>query len=74
MCIGTWPKNFPGLGTGAQRFADKITAATDGRITVKPYGAGELAPPFASFDAAQDPSLIHIPEPTGPDQRSDAVF
>src|SRR5690606_35214169 len=23
----TWPKNFPGIGVGAQRLADKITAA-----------------------------------------------
>ncbi|MGX1098512.1 TRAP transporter substrate-binding protein [Amorphus sp. MBR-141] len=52
--VTTWPKNFPGLGTGAQRFADKLTAATDGRITVKLYGAGELVPPFESFDAVQN--------------------
>lgn len=49
--VTTWPKGFPGLGVGAQRFADSVTAATDGRITVKLYGAGELVPPFESFDA-----------------------
>lgn len=49
--VTTWPKNFPGLGTGAQRLADRITAATDGRITVKLFAAGELVPPFESFDA-----------------------
>ncbi|MGO1117332.1 TRAP transporter substrate-binding protein [Rhodovibrionaceae bacterium A322] len=49
--VTTWPKNFPGLGTGAQRLADSITAATDGRITVKLFAAGELVPPFESFDA-----------------------
>ncbi len=31
--------------------ADRITAATDGRITVKLFAAGELVPPFESFDA-----------------------
>ncbi|RED53402.1 TRAP transporter substrate-binding protein [Aestuariispira insulae] len=49
--VTTWPKGFPGLGTGAQRFADSVTKATDGRITVKLYAAGELVPPFESFDA-----------------------
>ena len=33
--VTTWPKNFPGLGTGAQRIADNITAMSDGRLTVK---------------------------------------
>lgn len=49
--VTTWPKNFPGLGTGAQRFADRVTAMTDGRLTVQVYAAGELVPPFESFDA-----------------------
>ena len=49
--VTTWPKNFPGLGTGAQRFADAVTKASDGRITVKLFAAGELVPPFESFDA-----------------------
>lgn len=49
--VTTWPKNFPGLGTGAQRVADRITTATEGRITVKLYAAGELVPAFESFDA-----------------------
>lgn len=52
--VTTWPKNFPGLGTGAQRCADRITAMTDGRITVKVFGAGELVPAFESFAAVQD--------------------
>lgn len=49
--VTTWPRNFPGLGTGAQRVADRITAATEGRITVKLFAAGELVPAFESFDA-----------------------
>jgi TRAP-type mannitol/chloroaromatic compound transport system substrate-binding protein len=49
--VTTWPKNFPGLGTGAQRVCDRIGAMTDGRITVKLYAAGELVGPFESFDA-----------------------
>ena len=49
--VTTWPKNFPGLGTGAQRLADRITNGTEGRIEVKLFSAGELVPPFESFDA-----------------------
>ncbi len=54
--VMTWPKNFPGLGTGAQRLADTITAMTDGELTVKLYGAGELVPAFESFDAVSNGS------------------
>lgn len=49
--VTSWPTNFPGLGTGAARLAEMITAATGGRITVKVYGAGELVPAFEVFDA-----------------------
>lgn len=49
--VTTWPKNFPGLGVGAQRLADRITAASDGRLTIQVYAAGELVPPLQSLDA-----------------------
>ncbi len=49
--VTTWPSNFPGLGTGAALFADLVTKASGGRITVKVYGGGELVPPFEVFDA-----------------------
>lgn len=48
--VTTWPKNFPGLGTGANRFAELITKMSGGRINVKVYGAGELVPAFEIFD------------------------
>jgi TRAP-type mannitol/chloroaromatic compound transport system substrate-binding protein len=51
--VTTWPKNFPGQGTGAERFAKAVAEATDGRLTITVYGAGELVPPFESFDAVQ---------------------
>lgn len=49
--VTTWPKNFPGLGVGAQRLGDRITAMTDGRLTVEVYSAGELVPALGAFDA-----------------------
>lgn len=52
--VTTWPKNFPGLGVGAQRLADRITAASGGRLTIQVYSAGELVPPLQSVDAVID--------------------
>ncbi|GAB4354258.1 MAG: TRAP transporter substrate-binding protein [Methylohalobius sp. ZOD2] len=49
--VTAWPKNFPGLGTGAERLAKQITAMSGGRIQVKVYGAKELVPAFEAFDA-----------------------
>jgi TRAP-type mannitol/chloroaromatic compound transport system substrate-binding protein len=49
--VTTWPKNFPGLGTAANRLAALITQMSGGRISVKVYGAAELVPAFEVFDA-----------------------
>ncbi len=54
--VTTWPRNFPGLGVGAQRLADRITAATDGQLTVQVFSAGEMVPPLQSLDAVIDGS------------------
>jgi len=49
--VTTWPKNFPGLGTGANNLAKLITEMSGGRLSVKVYGAKELVPAFEVFDA-----------------------
>lgn len=49
--VTTWPKNFPGLGTGANRLAEYIEVLTNGQIKVKIFGAGELVPALGVFDA-----------------------
>ncbi len=49
--VTSWPRNLPGVGTGAQRVADRITAASGGRIEVKLFASGELVPALESFDA-----------------------
>lgn len=54
--VTTWPKNFPGLGVGAQRLADRITAASGGRLTVQVYAAGEMVPALGALDAVIDGS------------------
>ena len=52
--ITTWPKNFPGLGTGANNLAKLINEMSDGRMKVKVYGAGEVVPAFEVFDAVSN--------------------
>jgi TRAP-type mannitol/chloroaromatic compound transport system substrate-binding protein len=49
--VTTWPKNFPGLGTGAENFAKRVNTMSGGKLEVKVFAAGELVPPFQSFDA-----------------------
>jgi TRAP-type mannitol/chloroaromatic compound transport system substrate-binding protein len=51
--VTTWPKDFPGLGTGAHRLAESIGRASNGRLKIKVYGGGELVPPYEVFDAVQ---------------------
>lgn len=51
--VTSWPKMFPGGGTAAVRFAEKISEATNGRLTIKVFAAGELVPAFEAFDAVQ---------------------
>ncbi len=46
--VTTWPKNFPGLGTSAERLARRIGEISNGTIRIKVYAAGELVPAFES--------------------------
>jgi TRAP-type mannitol/chloroaromatic compound transport system substrate-binding protein len=48
--VSTWPRDFPGLGTGAQRFAESLSAMTDGRMQVTYFAAGERVKAFDAFD------------------------
>lgn len=71
--VTSWPKGLPGLGTGAQRLADKITSLSGGRITVQLFAGGELVPPLEVFDAVanntaemgHDASYYHIKKSPG---------
>ena len=54
--VTTWPKNFPGLGVGAQNLADRITAMSGGRLTVQVFASGEMVPGLQSLDAVIDGS------------------
>ncbi|PID46140.1 MAG: ABC transporter substrate-binding protein [Proteobacteria bacterium] len=48
--VSTWPRDFPGLGTAAQRFAERINTMSDGRIKVNYFAAGERVKAFDVFD------------------------
>ena len=52
--VTSWPKNFPGLGTGAENLAKLITNLSNGRIKVKVYGAGEIVPALGVFEAVSE--------------------
>ncbi|MCP4047388.1 MAG: TRAP transporter substrate-binding protein [Gammaproteobacteria bacterium] len=51
--VTSWPRDFPGLGTGANRLAKSIDTLSNGRLKIKVYGGNELVPPFEVFDAVQ---------------------
>ncbi len=47
----SWPRNLPGPGVSAQRLADRIGAASGGRLVIDVFAAGEIVPAFEVFDA-----------------------
>jgi len=49
--VTTWPKNFQGLGEGAEFLAKIINEMSGGRLQVKVFGSGELVPALQTFDA-----------------------
>lgn len=49
--VTMWPKNFPGLGSAPERFADNVARMSDGRLQIKVHGAGEIVPALGVFDA-----------------------
>ena len=52
--ITAWPKNFPGLGTGANQLARYINDLSDGEMQVITHGGGEIVPPLETFNAVAE--------------------
>jgi TRAP-type mannitol/chloroaromatic compound transport system substrate-binding protein len=50
VMVTTWPRDFPGLGTGAQRLAKNLELMSGGRFHVEYYAANERVKAFDSFD------------------------
>jgi TRAP-type mannitol/chloroaromatic compound transport system substrate-binding protein len=71
--VTSWPKGLPGVGTGAENVAKRITALSNGRLTVKVFAAGELVPALQCFDAvsngtaemAHDAAYYHLGKSEG---------
>ena len=49
--VTTWPKGLPGLGSAPENFARRVEEMSNGRLSIRVYGAGEVVPPFEVFDA-----------------------
>ncbi len=49
--VTSWPKDFPGLGIGANYFAELVEEMTGGKMKIKVFGAGELVGGLEVFDA-----------------------
>ena len=69
--VTTWPANFPGLGTGANLLSDFITRGSDGRLTVKVFGAGEIVPAFSAEFCAR---LVVIPAARTTQKKRNSTF
>jgi TRAP-type mannitol/chloroaromatic compound transport system substrate-binding protein len=48
--VSTWPRDFPGLGTSAQRLAARINELSQGQIETHYFAAGERVGAFDVFD------------------------
>lgn len=49
--VTTWAKNFPGLGTAPENFANLVKQMSDGRLEIKVFAAGEIVPALEVFSA-----------------------
>lgn len=49
--VTSWPKNFPGLGTAPERFAEAVKVMSAGRLQIRVYGGGEIVPALEVFSA-----------------------
>lgn len=52
--VTSWPKGLPGVFTGTERFAKRVEEASDGRLKIKVFGAGEVVPGLQVFDAVSN--------------------
>jgi len=64
VMVTPWPRDFPGIGVGAQNFASELTRMTDGRFHVTYYAAGERVKAFDAFDevASGNAHMYHAAE------------
>jgi len=49
--VTTWPPTLPIIMDGVRLMAEEVEKATQGRLKIQVYGAGELVPALETFDA-----------------------
>ena len=49
-CVSSWGRDFPGLGTSAQRLMERITQLSEGRLTMEYFAGGEKVGALDVFD------------------------
>lgn len=52
--VTSLPKKLPVVGDSALRWAERVTAMSDGEIEVTVYGGGELVPAFGTQEAVEN--------------------
>ncbi len=52
--VTSLPKGLPGPGVSADRFAQRVTEMSGGRLKIKVFGGGELVPPFGTQEAVEN--------------------
>ena len=64
VMVSTWPRDLASLGTNAQRFAQRLTDMSDGRLNVQYFAANERVKAFDSFDevASGNAQIYHAAE------------
>jgi TRAP-type mannitol/chloroaromatic compound transport system substrate-binding protein len=50
-CTTSWTRNMAGPGMSAQRLVERITAMSQGEISITLFAAGEIVPALQVFDA-----------------------
>jgi TRAP-type mannitol/chloroaromatic compound transport system substrate-binding protein len=53
----TWPKNAPGLATGAIALSEFVNKATGGSLTIRLFSGGEIVPPFQTLGAVANGTI-----------------
>ncbi len=51
--LHAYPKGYPIYGTAPDMFAEFVNRASDGRLTIQVFGAGEVVPAFETMDAVR---------------------
>lgn len=52
--VMSWPKKYPGLATNMDWLAEHVKKASNGRLNISVYGAGELVPALEVFNAVSE--------------------